>query len=470
MPKRINARIFNGLAVVLLMGLALGLTLHTRQMIMHWDEFASYDFTRYPLIEVALMQHDSHTPLWWVQFWAWWRAFGQSEAVGRWNSLLITFVTLALAYQVGKSAFRSPLIGMGAMAVTALHPFFLRHGLDIRPYPLVLLLALLSVWALLRWLHQPTAPRARFYGLVVALMLYTHYYMALLALAQGAYALLARRSQAAWGQMAQAVGIVLLLFGPWLPTLIRHYNHLRTVVRPLDARVALAPYPSIPTTPETVQQFIDLNTLGVSVGLLLIVGLALLVRRWRLEAGLALAMFALPTAAVFLLNLNISLMVERYMVFVVWGPILLLMAGWALLDGRLRALRLPVIALCVGGAAALGPTWHKVYPPVREVWHSIYADWQPGDVLITDNFDDTHKYLRAGHYLPAGFAGFETITPEQAPGHARVWHVTDNIFDSAVNANLEFLKQHFSIVRVYGECNARRCFVGQLLEPLPPTS
>ncbi|XWX03054.1 glycosyltransferase family 39 protein [Aggregatilineales bacterium SYSU G02658] len=468
MPKQLDNRLFDGFAVLMLMILALGLALYTRQMIMHWDEFGSYDFTRYPLIEVALMQHDIHAPLWWIQFWGWWRAFGQSEAVGRWNSLLIAFVTLALAYQVGKQAFRSPLIGLGAMAVTALHPFVLRYGLDMRPYPLVVLLALMSVWALLRWLNRPTAARARLYGLVVALMLYTHYYMALLALAQGIYALLARRSRAAWIQMAQAVGVVLVLFGPWLPILVRHYNHLRGVVRPLDARVALSPYPTVPTTPETVQQFIDLNTLGLGAGLLLIVGLAFVLRRWRMEAGLALAMFALPTAAVFLLNVNISLMVERYMVFVVWGPILLLMAGWALLDGRLRWLRLPVIALCVGGVALLAPTWHKVYPPVREVWQSIYTDWQAGDVLIMDNFDDTHKYLRAGHYLPAGFSGFETIAPEEALGHARVWHVTDNIFDATVNAHLDFLKQHFTIVRVYGECNARRCFVGQLLEPLAP--
>ncbi|MFQ3672697.1 MAG: hypothetical protein SNJ83_03775, partial [Aggregatilineales bacterium] len=72
---------WNGLAIVLLMGLALGLVLHTRQMIMHWDEFGSYDFTRYPLIEVVRMEHDTHVPLWWLQFWGWWRAFGQSEAV-----------------------------------------------------------------------------------------------------------------------------------------------------------------------------------------------------------------------------------------------------------------------------------------------------------------------------------------------------------------------------------------------------
>ncbi|MFQ3659577.1 MAG: glycosyltransferase family 39 protein [Anaerolineae bacterium] len=459
---------WNGLAIVLLMGLALGLVLYTHQMIMHPDEFGSYDFTRYPLIEVVRMEHDTHVPLWWLQFWGWWRAFGQSEAVGRWNSLLITFVTLALAYQVGKQTFRSPLIGLGGMAVTALHPFLLRHTLDIRPYPLVVLLALASLWALLRWLRQPTPARARLYGLVVALMLYTHYYTALLALAQGVYALLTHRSRAAWGQMAQAVGIVLLLFGPWLPTLVRHYEHLRSVVRPLDARAALSPYPTIVTTPETVQQFIDLNTLGVGAGLLLIGVLALLLRRWRIEAGLALAAFALPTAAIFWLNINVSVMVERYMVFVVWGPILLLMVGWALLDGRLRWLRLPVIALCVGGVAALAPAWHKVYPPVRAVWHSIYANWQAGDVLITDNFDDTHKILRAGHYLPAGFAGFETITPEEAIGHARVWHVTDNIFDGTVSAHLDFLKQHFTIVRVYGECSAQRCFVGQLLEPIAP--
>jgi hypothetical protein len=58
------------------------------------------------------------------------------------------------------------------------------------------------------------------------------------------------------------------------------------------------------------------------------------------------------------------------------------------------------------------------------------------------------------------------VSPEEAVGHERVWHVTDNIFHATVNAHLEFLKQHFRIVRVYGECNARRCFVGQLLEPL----
>jgi uncharacterized membrane protein len=466
MNKQLQRRPYDYLAVLLLMALGLGLTLYTRQMVMHWDEFGSYDFTRYPLIEVLRMDHDNHAPLWWGQFWAWWRLVGESETAGRWNSVLITLVTLALSYQLGKSIFRSPLIGLGAMAIAALHPFLLRYALDIRPYPLVALLSLLSMWLLLRWLRQPTAPRARLYGFVVALMLYTHYYTALLALVQGAYALLARRSRAAWGQMAQAVGVTLLLFGPWLPTFLRHYEHLRRVVRPLDERVALSPAPTILTTPENVQKFIDLNTVGLGASMLLILLLALALQRWRTEAVLAAVVFVVPTAVIFGVNTNISIMVERYMLFVVWGPILLLMAGWALL--KPVWLRLPAVVLSIVGLAALAPRWHTAYPPVREVWRSIYADWQPEDVIVYDNFDDTHKYLRPAHYLPADFSGFAAVPPEEAVRHKRVWHVTDNIFDPTVNANLDFLKQHFRIVRVYGECSARRCFVGQLLEPLSP--
>jgi uncharacterized membrane protein len=450
-------------ALLVLMCLTMWLTRHTETMLIHEDELLSYVFTAYPFDVVARMERDTHLPLWWLQFWVWWRMVGETEFAGRWNSILILMITLAMLYQVGRVWFKSPLIGMGGMALFAIHPYALNHALDIRPYTLSLLTALLSTWFLWRWLQQPTARRARIYGVAVAVMLYTHYYLAALAVAQGIFALLARRQRACWGQMAQAFALVLAAWGLWLPVMLRHIEHLRRVTRPLDARDTLSPSPTLITSPETFSHFLDLNTAGFWVLLLAgaLAGLAL--GRHRLALLLGLTIFLLPTSAVLLANTRVSLFTERYMVFVLWGAILTAMAVWAVF--RPAWLRAGAVGVTLVGVALYSPLWQKPHPPVRTVYQTLAQSLLEGDAIVLDVVRNVP--LAPEYYVPREYPLPVPITPEEVHQYGRFWHVSDNLYDAAIFQRFEAMRQQYEIQAVIGECDTSRCFIAHLFQAPP---
>src|SRR5436309_374235 len=64
---------------------------------------------------------------------------------------------------------------------------FFNYALDIRPYPMVMLSAALSMWAFTRWIERRTARSAVIYGLTIALILYLHYLLIFLVVVQGIF-------------------------------------------------------------------------------------------------------------------------------------------------------------------------------------------------------------------------------------------------------------------------------------------
>ncbi len=124
---------------------------------MHPDEVLSYVGTEGDLAFTVGYQvgiHDNQAPAWFVLFWAWRQVAGSSEFSARALSLLLTLLTLALLCWLGRVWFpsRSPWIEVVIPLTLLGNGFFFTYALDIRPYPLVLLCAALSMAAFQRWM------------------------------------------------------------------------------------------------------------------------------------------------------------------------------------------------------------------------------------------------------------------------------------------------------------------------------
>lgn len=122
----------------------------------------------------------------------WWKVFGPSPLAVRWLSILFGVGAVALLYQVGKEIY-GRTAGTIAALLLALAPFHVYHAQGIRPYALVLFLALWSVWTFLRATRGGGRGWWVANALANALLLWTHLVAVFMLAPQGLYLLLFHR-------------------------------------------------------------------------------------------------------------------------------------------------------------------------------------------------------------------------------------------------------------------------------------
>jgi hypothetical protein len=121
-------------------------------------------------------------------------------------------------------------VAWSAVLVLASSPFAIRYSTEARMYTLASLLVLVGYLAVANALEQPRLRRLVGVAAVTALLLYTHYW-ALYVVPAVVVALLvdARRGRhpEAWRVLA-AIGVGVVAFVPWLPTLVYQSQHTGT--------------------------------------------------------------------------------------------------------------------------------------------------------------------------------------------------------------------------------------------------
>ncbi|MDE2855848.1 MAG: glycosyltransferase family 39 protein [Chloroflexota bacterium] len=177
-----------------------------------------------PLDVVASVIRNSpnHTPLYFILLNLWGHLVGYEIALARALTLLIALLSLAMIYRLTRD-FSTPLAGLLALIVVLSNAFFNFYFANARMYPLLVLLAALSLWLYLRIVHGTREARTRDYAaltFVCYLLANTHAFSALLFLAVGAYHLLQVRKDRRWLNASLAVLLALLLFSPWLGVLL----------------------------------------------------------------------------------------------------------------------------------------------------------------------------------------------------------------------------------------------------------
>ena len=215
----------------------------------------------------TLAQHPEHPPLyyllarWWMQAAM---ALGGSPSVTVTRSLSILFSLLALPCVVGlcQELFRSKQTALIALTIFALSPLHILYGQEAREYSLWTVITLLSCWAFLRAVRQPSVKRWTLYGLTLTVGWYSHLLFATVAIAHTLYvflyehlpshaataaAVMTNLSQANDDGLAQrsssygplvspkipfliTLAISLLFFSPWIGVFLHQFGQVQNVV------------------------------------------------------------------------------------------------------------------------------------------------------------------------------------------------------------------------------------------------
>lgn len=439
-------------------------------------------------------EQDVHPPLWFSAFWLWRQALGDGEFTSRVYSVFLTALTLALVYRIGRSWFGAPRYGWFAIAALGCNAYFVIYALEIRPYALIMLLASASMLAFWRWLRAQSWRSALLYGVTVALMLYLHYFMVFLVAAQMLYGLVRRlkrvndksprsRSKSAlsaslplWGQSsaflmqpAGALGLALLLWLPWLPVFINQVSKLISIESASGQARGAAGIGTTTqaTSPHAIFSLLNLASSGQPVLLLIVIGAGALLL-WRRAAYWLALVWGLGVPALALLaNLVVAVYTPRYVSYLVIGLGVAVGAVLAALPPRWRwgALAAFVVLSVIGLPGQLP----RDRVPFRALFQQVSAAARPGDALLLDHADLGNNVLRwqAARYLTPDLWRSRSEDLAQIPAARRIWFVTAEWFNPAVQETFRRIEATHPLQQVIGKCDRDWCYLFQLMETAP---
>ena len=355
------------------------------------EGFTYYTFT-VDLFDALL--NDRHPPFYFYTLHAWEALAGDSILALRFWSFLLSMLTVAVMFQVGRELTRYLRVpaASGALSLPVLAALMIAladaenyMAQELRMYTWHVLFSAGSTWFYLRLIRTGRRADGLMWVTVNVLSLHTHYFGAFVLAAQGLHALIAVRGV----RRNLALGLLVLsgvLFMPWFYGV--------TVQQFADDAVCINCATS--QNLDILQDF-RLNWFGqmwpLTLGLFL---LGLVSVRWR-GILLLLGLLVLPVAGTFALGHDEAVLLARRMVQITVPVSVLIALGLLALRGPGRVLL--VCALIVYGVTTID--WYRVKVP----WHAItdviafYA--QPDELALMDvGFEEAALLYYYHHRLP----------------------------------------------------------------------
>ena len=189
------------------------------------DEIYSLYLSKMPIADMLrATASDVHPPLYYVLLHGWVNLSGDSDFALRSLSVVFGAGAIVMTYFLGCALFDK---GVGAISAFffSVSAFELQMSQNARMYSLMALLVCTSMYFFIRWFRQRDLTTSIGYVLATTLLLYTHVYALFFVLAQNVFFVTIvliesreiRRRFVSWFAMQ---GLVLLLFMPWVFTLI----------------------------------------------------------------------------------------------------------------------------------------------------------------------------------------------------------------------------------------------------------
>lgn len=175
-------------------------------------------------INTLVIDDAQHPPLYYILVRLWVQWFGNSVAVTRSLSALISLLVFPLVYYLCLELFDSSLVGWVATALIAVSPFHVLYAQEAREYSLWTVTILLSSWLLLRASRLTAQGRGNIwrdwgmYAIAFVLSLSTFSLSVLVGIGHGIYIIAIERFRLTKTVIAYFISslIALLLFAPWL--------------------------------------------------------------------------------------------------------------------------------------------------------------------------------------------------------------------------------------------------------------
>lgn len=339
-------------------------------------------------------------PLYFMALEGWLRAAGRSELALRFPSAVAALISVALTYALGRQMAGGWRTGALAALLAAANPYLAWYAGEGKMYALVLALALLSIYLLLRALAGGGGRYWVGYVLVTTTLFYTHVLTPLLLPVQAFMALLL------YPRAARSAGAILAagaLTIPYLPLIVWQWPQLR--------EPAETGFPFVPLL-QMAQRQSEVFSRGVigwpaavplalwhgAAALAVVLVMVVEIRRGgepdgtsggvRLRFVVSLLTWAgLPLVALYLISLRRPLFTERYLIWTLPAWWLLISRGLTGLAHRGRAGR----RLAVGWTAGLVIVGllgivHQYQTPVRADFRAAAAyvarEYRAGELVV----------------------------------------------------------------------------------------
>jgi hypothetical protein len=337
---------------------------------------AQHHFTAIP----HLLRQDGSPPLYYLLLHVWIGWFGDSERATHALSLVAAIACIPLAYWAARSFF-GRTAGWVAATIATVDPYLTYYGQETRMYALA---ACFSIVAAAAYAHGVVLGRRRYLPLLVlslVLMLYTHNWALFLCAGFAVATVLFARER--WREAAVAGAATLLLYLPWLPTLLSQLRHTGApwAMRPGVHALLFAPGAAF-----AVDVVFGVLAMAVAVGLS---------RRRAERLPFALLVAGGATILVAWTESQISSSWTSRYFAVVLGPLLLAAAA-----GLVRAGRAGVAALAFAVFMWVGYSIHDEKSNARAISRGAAHYLSPGDLVLTTHPEQV-PVLR--YYLGPGF-------------------------------------------------------------------
>jgi mannosyltransferase len=360
---------------------------------------------RWPQFFLLLWQREANMGLYYLLLHFWIMA-GSGEAFLRALSVLFSIATVPLLYALGARLFGRPT-GLLAAWLLAINAYHVRYAQEARSYALLVFLAVLSTWLLVRNLQRPAEARWGAYSLVSALMVYAHLFGGLVVVAHAASLLWFERRAVPWRDFGRS----LRWFGLLILPMAVAFVHIGS------GQAAWLAFPHLADLSSFFQSMAGNRGLGpvlLDAAFLAVAAFAAW-RKWRsagrnLESWAYLLVFVwliVPLAIVLAVSAVKPVFLARYLIFSLPALLLGVAAGIA----RLRPA--PVAwALCawlsVFSLQGTFSYYHRDFDIYREDWRSASAyildNSRPGDAIFFSTFARMpYEYYRSQRRpVPAG--------------------------------------------------------------------
>jgi uncharacterized membrane protein len=185
------------------------------------DEGHSIDLARLePSQMLETLSKDVHAPLYFLILHYWINLFGEAEFTLRFLSVIFGFFAIFMMYKVG-SLIYDKRTGILSSLTLALSPFHIYFSQEARPYALVALLTLLSMYFFIKILEKRTIWNSIGYIVASILLMYTHVFGLFIIISQNifiasSYLFSKKPLKPGLKEWILYQAILIVLFIPWI--------------------------------------------------------------------------------------------------------------------------------------------------------------------------------------------------------------------------------------------------------------
>jgi mannosyltransferase len=307
-----------------------------------------------------------------------WIHFGLSETWLRLPSALFGIASVPMLYIVGRRLLPAGA-ALAAAALLTFNPTHVYYSQEARSYTLTIFLVLLSSYFFVRAVENGRRKDWVLWTSFGILAFYSHYFAALVLVAQAFSLLFRTTSPATWKRVFFCGFVILVAALPGLTYIFR--------ASPENLHFIWMPR----ATPKEIwglAKFFGGSGIKVCLALILsIAGLATIASCRRRDPqefwhGMLIVSWALlPAVIAALVSLVHPIFMARYLIFSLPAMALLAAAGMTMMK-RMHAGILLVIALCATSVPTIFKDYHKPREDWRAASSAILASAQPGDAVV----------------------------------------------------------------------------------------